>query len=159
VVDALSLEVSDNLAVARLDPADLREHWRRLNLSGVDALVLSACVQMPSLAAIQPVEDEAGLPVLSAATATTYRILTELGLPTDRAGAGSLLAGRVPVAVRQEERHPDQAQPDLLAGEVGAGQDVARHGGGSSVTMTVPMANRTVLTKNRLKSACVQASL
>jgi len=96
VVDALSLEVPDNLAVARLDPAGLREHWRKLDLSRADALVISACVQMPSLAAIQPVEDEAGLPVLSAATATTYRILSELGLDTVVPDAGSLLSGRVP---------------------------------------------------------------
>ncbi len=67
VVDALSLEVSDNLAVARLDPADLRQHWRKVDTRGADVLVLSACVQMPSLAAIQPVEDEAGLPVISTA--------------------------------------------------------------------------------------------
>jgi maleate isomerase len=93
VVDALSLEVPDNLAVARLDPADLREHWRKLDLTGADALVLSACVQMPSLPSIQPVEDEVGIPVLSAATATTYRILQELGLPPVVPGAGRLLAG------------------------------------------------------------------
>ncbi|MFD9029678.1 Asp/Glu racemase [Streptomyces sp. NPDC059567] len=98
VVDALSLEVPDNLAVARLDPADLREHWRRLDLSRADALVLSACVQMPSLASIQPVEDEAGLPVLSAATSTAFRILTELGLPPVVPNAGSLLGGRVAAA-------------------------------------------------------------
>ncbi|MFH8739129.1 Asp/Glu racemase [Streptomyces sp. NPDC017964] len=94
VVDALSLEVPDNLAVARLNPADLREHHRRLDLSRADALVLSACVQMPSLASIQTVEDETGLPVLSAATATAYRILQELGLPPIVPGAGSLLGGR-----------------------------------------------------------------
>lgn len=93
VVDALSLEVPDNLAVARLDPADLREHHRKLDLSRADALVLSACVQMPSLPSIQPVEDEIGIPVLSAAVATTYRILTELGLPTVVPGAGHLLSG------------------------------------------------------------------
>ncbi|MEU5607179.1 Asp/Glu racemase [Streptomyces sparsogenes] len=95
VVDALSLEVPDNLAVARLDPADLRDHWRRLDLRRADALVLSACVQMPSLASIKPVEDEAGLPVLSAATSTAFRILTELGLPPVVPDAGSLLSGRV----------------------------------------------------------------
>ncbi|MHA6625907.1 maleate cis-trans isomerase family protein [Pseudonocardia sichuanensis] len=94
VVDALSLEVPDNLAVARLDPADLRRHWRKLDLTGADALVLSACVQMPSLASIQAVEDEAGIPVLSAATATTHRILTELGLEPHVPGAGRLLAAR-----------------------------------------------------------------
>lgn len=91
VVDALSLEVPDNLAVARLDPADLRRHHQRLDLSRADALVLSACVQMPSLPSIQPVEDEVGIPVLSAATATTYRILQELGLPPVVPNAGRLL--------------------------------------------------------------------
>lgn len=93
VVDSLSLEVADNLAVARLDPAGLREHWRRLDLSRADAVVLSACVQMPSLPAVQHVEDACGLPVLSAATATAYRILAELGLKTVVPDAGALLGG------------------------------------------------------------------
>jgi (E)-4-hydroxy-3-methylbut-2-enyl-diphosphate synthase len=35
---------------------------------------------MPSLAAVQAVEDELGLPVITAATATTYEILKALGL-------------------------------------------------------------------------------
>lgn len=96
VVDALSLEVPDNLTVARLVPRDLHEHQRRLDLSRADALVLSACVQMPSLDAIQSVEDEVGIPVLSAATATTYRILQELGLPPTVPGAGRLLNLPVP---------------------------------------------------------------
>lgn len=95
VVDALSLEVPDNLAVARLDPADLREHYQRLNLTRADALVLSACVQMPSLASIQPVQDAVGIPVLSAATATTFRILSELGLECRVPNAGYLLSGSV----------------------------------------------------------------
>lgn len=93
VVDALSLEVPDNLAVARLDPADLREHYRKLDLSRADALVLSACVQMPSLESIAPVETEVGIPVLSAAVATTFRILSELGLDTWVPDAGRLLSG------------------------------------------------------------------
>jgi maleate isomerase len=92
VVDSLSLEVPDNLAVARLDPADLRKHRQELDLSRAEALVLSCCVQMPSLPSIQPVEDEIGIPVLSAATATTYRILQELGLPPEVPNAGRLLA-------------------------------------------------------------------
>jgi maleate isomerase len=95
VVDALSLEVSDNLEVAALDPEALREHWRKVNTTDVDALVLSACVQMPSLPAIKPVEDEAGLPVLSAATATVFTILTELGLRPYVPDAGRLLSGEV----------------------------------------------------------------
>lgn len=98
VVDSLSLEVPDNLAVARLDPADLLEHYRKLDLSRADALVLSACVQMPSLPSIQPVQDAVGIPVLSAATATTFRILSELGLPPEVPGAGHLLSGKVSAA-------------------------------------------------------------
>jgi len=93
VVDALSLEVPDNLAVARLDPADLRRHWRRLDVSRADAIVLSACVQMPSLSAVQAVEDESGLPVLTAATATTFALLGALGLDRQVPGAGRLLSG------------------------------------------------------------------
>jgi maleate isomerase len=95
VVDSLSLEVPDNLAVARLDPADLREHYKKLDLTRADALVLSCCVQMPSLPVIQAVQDEVGIPVLSAATATTFRILSELGLSTEVPGAGALLSGSV----------------------------------------------------------------
>ena len=92
VVDALSLEVPDNLDVARLDPADLENHWRKLDVGRADAIVLSACVQMPSLPAIEAVQQASGLPVLSAATATAHAILRELGLPTGIPGAGSLLS-------------------------------------------------------------------
>ena len=95
VHDALSLEVADNQAVAALDPADLQEHWKRLDLTGCDALVLSACVQMPSLPSIDPVERECGLPVLSAATATTFAMLDALGLATRIPRAGRLLSGEV----------------------------------------------------------------
>ncbi len=105
VVDSLSLEVPDNLAVARLDPADLRTHYQKLDLARADALVLSACVQMPSLPSIQAVEDEAGIPVLSAATATAHRILTELGLPPRVPGAGSLLNDTAPASSRTADVH------------------------------------------------------
>ena len=55
VVDSVSLEVADNVEVGRLDPARLIGHARRLDLTGADALVLSACVQMPSLAVLDEV--------------------------------------------------------------------------------------------------------
>jgi maleate isomerase len=95
VVDRVSLSVPDNLAVARLDPLDLHEHHKRLDLTGCDALVLSACVQMPSLPAIAAVEREVGIPVLSAATATCFCVLRALGLPTGIPDAGRLLSGAV----------------------------------------------------------------
>lgn len=94
VIDSISLEVADNLEVGKLDPMNLMEHVKSLNIEGADAVVLSACVQMPSLLAIQKVEDQIGLPVLSAATATVYKILKKLNLRSDVPGAGSLLSGK-----------------------------------------------------------------
>lgn len=74
---------------------------RSLDLQGVDALVISACVQMPSLPLVQAAEDEFGLPVLSAATAGAYSLLRALDLPVDIPGAGSLLRADAPAAARQ----------------------------------------------------------
>jgi maleate isomerase len=94
VSDWLALEIPDNLEVAAQDPARLLDHYRRLDLSGVDALVVSACVQMPSLPAVQQIEDRIGLPVVSAAICTAYQMLVRLGLRTEVPGAGVLLSGR-----------------------------------------------------------------
>ena len=94
VLDALSFEIPDNLAVGRRDPMALVEIYKQLRLDGVDALVLSSCVQMPSLAAIPAVEQESGLPVVSAAVCTTYQMLQKLGLDTHVPNAGILLSGK-----------------------------------------------------------------
>ncbi len=93
VQDYLALEIPDNLEVARQDPMNLLEHYKKLDFKGVDAIVLSACVQMPSLAAIQKVEDEVGIPVVSAAAATAHQMLTKLGLKPHVPGCGALLNG------------------------------------------------------------------
>jgi maleate isomerase len=84
--------------VGRLDPDALPGHVRRLDLSAVDGIVLSACVQMPSLPAVQRVQDDTGLPVITAATATTREILKAIGLPTEIEDAGAALAA--PAAMR-----------------------------------------------------------
>ena len=94
VQDWLALEIPDNLEVAAQDPENLLNHYLRLDLTGIDALVLSACVQMPSLPSIQKVEDRIGLPVVSAAVCTTHQMLKRLGLETRVPGAGGLLSGR-----------------------------------------------------------------
>lgn len=91
IAGSVSLSVPDNLAVAALDPARLLGHARTLDLDGVDVLVASACVQMPSLSALEELESELGLPVISAATATAAELLDALGLPRDVPGAGALL--------------------------------------------------------------------
>lgn len=95
VVDSISLEVADNLEVGRLDPMRLPEIAARLDAREADAIVLSACVQMPSLPAIQVAEDRLGKPVLSAATATVYELLKTLGRAPVVPNAGHLLSGTV----------------------------------------------------------------
>ncbi|VWX32523.1 Asp/Glu racemase [Limnobacter sp. 130] len=93
VLDSISLEVSNNLEVGLLNPLAPVEHTKKLNTANVDAIVASACVQMPSLASIQQIEDRAGMPVLSSSVATTYMMLKKLGLKTYAPGFGSLLSG------------------------------------------------------------------
>jgi maleate isomerase len=93
VVDSISLEIPDNLEVGRQDPLAPAEITRRLNTRGVDAVVASACVQMPSLASVQLIEDRVGMPVVSAAVCTTYMMLKKLGLKARSPGFGALLSG------------------------------------------------------------------
>ena len=94
VVDSISLEIPDNIEVGLRDPRAPIEITRRLNISGVDAVVASACVQMPSLASVQPIEDRIGLPVVSSSVATAFAMLKRLGLDPSVPGFGSLLSGR-----------------------------------------------------------------
>ncbi|MEQ5309566.1 MULTISPECIES: maleate cis-trans isomerase family protein [Providencia] len=93
VVDSISLEIPDNLDVGRQNPLAPVEITKKLNTQ-VDAIVASACVQMPSLPSIQLIEDRVGLPVLSSSVATTYMMLKKLGLETRVDGFGSLLGGK-----------------------------------------------------------------
>ena len=94
VMDRIALEIPDNLEVGRRDPLALLEIYKDLKLDGIDALVLSSCVQMPSLAAIPIVEKAVGLPVVSAAVCTTYQMLKKLELSTFVPNAGALLSGK-----------------------------------------------------------------
>lgn len=86
-----SLNVTDNLKVGMIDPMRLLEELRHLPDS-LDAIVLSACVQMPSLEAIAAAEDRLGIPVVSALTATTSELLNSLGEVPKIEGAGRLLS-------------------------------------------------------------------
>lgn len=99
VADWRALEVADNAAVGCIPGSQVMDAARRLDLEGVDALVLSACVQMPSLDLVQAAEDELGLPVVTAATAGAHSLLRHLGLSVDLPNAGSLLRADVPVTL------------------------------------------------------------
>jgi maleate isomerase len=94
VYDRIALEIEDNCEVGAQDPLALLEIYPRLSVTGVDAVVLSACVQMPSLEAIPLVEDRLGLPVVSAAVCTTFQMLQQMNLEPVAPNAGSLLSGR-----------------------------------------------------------------
>ena len=94
IAENISLEIADNVEVGRQDPLTLVRIYHDLKMSGIDALVLSSCVQMPSLAAVPVVENECGLPVVSASICTTHQMLLRLGLRTYVPNAGSLLSGK-----------------------------------------------------------------
>ena len=66
VVDWRALEIPDNLEVGCHDPARLPGIVAQRNTKDVDAIVLSACVQMPSLPAVAKVEAMTGKPVIIA---------------------------------------------------------------------------------------------
>lgn len=93
VTDWKALEIPDNLAVGNRSPLDVIDDYKSLDLTGIDALVISACVQMPSLDSIPILEKELGIPVVSSAVCTTYEMLKSLGLKTVVPDAGTLLNG------------------------------------------------------------------
>lgn len=94
VHDRVSFEIEDNCEVGARDPLALVDIYPQVDIKGVDALVLSACVQMPSLEAIPIVEGKVGIPVLSASVATTFQMLQKMNLKTVAPNAGALLSGR-----------------------------------------------------------------
>lgn len=99
VADWSALEVADNSEVGCIPSERIMDAARSLDLTGVDVLVISACVQMPSLDLVENAEDELGLPVISAATASAYNLMRSAGLVIDVPAAGSLLRSDAPVSV------------------------------------------------------------
>ncbi|KPH05065.1 Asp/Glu racemase [Rhizobium acidisoli] len=93
VSDWRALEIPDNLAVAAHDPMNLPEIVKGMKTDDVDVVVVSACVQMPSLPAVSMVEAMTGKPVLTAAIATTWQMLQALDLNRRVPGGGTLLSG------------------------------------------------------------------
>ena len=93
VQDFLALEIPNNLEVAAQDPNAPAELWKKLDTKGIDGIIASSCVQMPSLPAVEKIEKMSGLPTLSASVATTWSILNALDLTAKASGGGALLAG------------------------------------------------------------------
>lgn len=93
VIDHRALEIPDNLDVGRHDPNRLPSIVENMRYQDADVIVLSACVQMPSLPAIARVEAMTRKPVITAAVATAYKILEALRIEPISPGAGALLSG------------------------------------------------------------------
>jgi maleate isomerase len=92
VIDSIALCIADNLAVGRRAPSDLLGDVTRLNTRGADVVVISACVQMPSLGVIPRIEDQLGVPVTSAAVCTARSMLRALQLQAVAPDAGYFLS-------------------------------------------------------------------
>ena len=95
----VNFRIEDNIAVGERDPMLLLENMKRLDTAGVDAVVLSVCVQMPSLAAIHEAQRRLGIPVTSTAICTVRGMLDRLGLAPEVPGAGALLGDRAGLEV------------------------------------------------------------
>ncbi|WP_321930516.1 MULTISPECIES: Asp/Glu racemase [Paraburkholderia] len=91
VQHAINFSIEDNLDVGARDPLRLIEDVKRLNVRNVDTVVLSACVQMPSLPALQLAQHALGIPVTSTAACTVRQMLKLLGLKPELRGAGAYL--------------------------------------------------------------------
>lgn len=93
VATTRSLGVADATMVGLLTPHNLLPVAATMDLSKCDALVISACTQMPSLPVIEEAEQRFGLPVISATTATAFALLHRLGIRPQIGHAGLLLRG------------------------------------------------------------------
>lgn len=91
VVDRISFEIPDNLEVGLRDPMMLLGDVKKLNTANVDVVVLSACVQMQSVPALQLAQDMLGLPVTSTSACTVRNMLDLLRLRIDVPGFGQVL--------------------------------------------------------------------
>ena len=93
VCDWHTLQIPNNLDVAAHDPENLIDHACNLQLDKADVVVVSACVQMPSLSIIPKLEQVTQKPVISAAVCTVYSMLKSLNLEPIVPEAGTLLVG------------------------------------------------------------------
>jgi len=99
VAHFLNFRIENNIAVGERDPMALLDDLKNLSTSGVDAVVLSVCVQMPSLPAIAEAQRRLGIPVTSTAVCTVRGMLDRLGLEADVPGGGALLGDRAGLEV------------------------------------------------------------
>ena len=91
--DSRNFSVTDNQEVGRIPGSRLLAALDELDTDGVDAVVLSACVQMPSYDTLPAAREKLGLPVTSTAECTSRAILRKLGLEPDAPALARQLEG------------------------------------------------------------------
>ncbi|MGE4324480.1 MAG: Asp/Glu racemase [Pseudodonghicola sp.] len=79
VVDYINFSVTDNTAVGCIPGSRLLEALDRLDTGRAEAVVLSACVQMPSFDTLEAARQKLGKPVTSTAECTARAMLRCLG--------------------------------------------------------------------------------
>lgn len=72
--------VTDNREVGRIPGDRLIEALDDLDTANADAVVLSCCVQMPSIDTLEAARNKLGMPVTSTAECTSWAMLRALGL-------------------------------------------------------------------------------
>ena len=77
--DSKSLCVPDNYEVGCISGDRVQAAVRELDFVDVDALVLSACVQMPSLGVLESVQNGFDIPVITAGSCTSAALLSAMG--------------------------------------------------------------------------------
>ncbi len=78
-VAARSLSEPDNFEVGCISGERVEAAVDELDLTKADVLVLSACVQMPSLGILEKVQGRSPIPVITAASCTSAALLSALG--------------------------------------------------------------------------------
>jgi maleate isomerase len=79
VCDSRNFSIADNQEVGRVSGERLLAALDDLNVKDADAVVLSACVQMPSFDVLDEARRRLGMPVTSTAECTSRRMLRALG--------------------------------------------------------------------------------
>jgi maleate cis-trans isomerase len=90
VVGLDGLDLTDNLAIGRLDAQTAYDMGRRLAQPGVDAIAL-ACTNWKSVDIIDRLEADIGKPVVSTTQVSIWEALRRVGYDRPVAGAGRLL--------------------------------------------------------------------
>lgn len=92
VGDYRNMRVTDNVEVARIPAAAVLDTAATLDQRGADAVVLSACVQMPSLHALEVARARTDIPVLSASLCTARRLWSAVSRTAAEEGTPPLVA-------------------------------------------------------------------